>query len=130
MPYFVLLGTLGFLPAMLLLVPAPCRYATAPPELHIRAGLLLRTRLPLDAIQQVRPSRNPLSAPAWSLDRLRIDYRKGTKTRFALISPAERDAFLRSLLAAAPGLARTPDGSGLVRTQKAPAASVEPAPPR
>ncbi|MBN2494986.1 MAG: PH domain-containing protein [Deltaproteobacteria bacterium] len=61
--------------------------------------------LPLESIDRVYPTRNPLSAPAWSLDRLQIDYRTPEgKERFGLVSPRDRDAFLRELAAAAPHL--------------------------
>ena len=41
--------------------------------LHIVSGPL-RWKVPIDEIQSVQATRNPLSSPALSLDRLRIDY--------------------------------------------------------
>ncbi|MDJ0868443.1 MAG: PH domain-containing protein [Myxococcota bacterium] len=86
----------------------PVQYEIRPPQLAIRAGLL-RWELQLEAIESVRPSRNPLSAPAWSLDRLRIDYRAGAQTKYALISPRDAAGFVRELCAAVPGLEPTGD---------------------
>jgi hypothetical protein len=60
--------------------------------------------IPLDSIQEVFPTRNPLSAPAWSLDRLHIVYLKDGKKKFNLVSPKDKQAFLRELAEAAPGL--------------------------
>src|SRR5690606_34291240 len=57
------------------------------------------------AIEEVYPTRNPLSAPAWSLDRLAVRYRTGQRRGLALISPARQDAFL-SLLGERAGLRR------------------------
>jgi len=52
-----------------------------------------RWRVPLREIQSIEPSRNPLSSPALSLDRLCIQY--GAARRFILISPRDRDGFMQ-----------------------------------
>ena len=52
-----------------------------------------RRKIPISEITSVRPSRNPLSSPALSLDRLRIDYGK----RFVLVSPADKSGFVAAL---------------------------------
>lgn len=54
-----------------------------------------RYRVPLSEIDAVRPSRNPLSSPACSLDRLLIAWRGGR--RRILISPEAKLGFLREL---------------------------------
>ena len=59
----------------------------------VRSGPV-RRRLAIADIVAITPTRNPLSAPALSLDRLRIDVRRGG---YVLISPADRDAFLADL---------------------------------
>ena len=56
--------------------------------------------MPLAAIDAVEPARNPLSSPACSLDRLRIEY--GAKR--IMISPLDKAGFLRALAARAPQL--------------------------
>lgn len=88
----------------------PMRYGIARDELIVRFGVV-RQRIPLDTIQEVVPTHNPLSSPALSLDRLAV--RTGTGLLSAtMISPADRDAFL-STLAMHSGLRR--DGDRLVR---------------
>ncbi len=98
----------------------PVRYELTSQALTVRGGLV-RWNIPLDSIIEVWPSRNPISAPAWSFARLRINYRKNGKNYFVLISPVEREVFLRKLAEASPGLVRegehltskdegTPDG--------------------
>jgi hypothetical protein len=79
-------------------------YTIAPPDLRITAGPF-RFRVPLDRIIKVYPTRNPLSSPAASLDRLRIDYRteRGRET-FVMISPPDKQAFLRVLSTYVSGL--------------------------
>ncbi|GIV58315.1 MAG: hypothetical protein KatS3mg042_1228 [Rhodothermaceae bacterium] len=106
-------GALVLLLATLLLV-FPCRYHLTDTLLLVRCGVL-RYRIPLDTIERIRPTRNPLASAALSLDRLQIDYRKGTFSRTVLISPRDREAFLRDLAARAPGL--TPDGHGNLTRQ-------------
>ncbi|MDO8944476.1 MAG: PH domain-containing protein [Desulfobacterales bacterium] len=88
----------------------PMRYGIARDELIIRFGVV-RQRIPLEAIQEVVPTHNPLSPPALSLDRLAV--RTGTSLfSETMISPADREDFL-STLATYSGLKR--DGDRLVR---------------
>jgi hypothetical protein len=98
-----LIGTTVFYAAILLGLAYPVTYEIKPPDLIIRSGLV-RSRIVLETIEEVRPTRNPLSAPAWSLDRLRIDYRKGERLRFNLISPENKEAFLAELVSRTNGL--------------------------
>lgn len=69
--------------------------------LVIRSAFLT-WRIPIRDITAVTPTRNPLSSPALSLDRLRIDY----GTRFILVSPAERQRFVDALHAVNPAIMR------------------------
>ncbi len=94
--------------ALMWMIAYPCEYAFEPKSLVVRSGLL-RIRIPLLAITRVSPSRNPLSAPAWSLDRLDIRY---GRTKRVLISPRRRAAFLADLERRAPHLMR--EGDALV----------------
>ena len=68
-------------------------YTFAERELVIRSGPF-RWRVPVAEITDVSPTSNPLSSPALSLDRLRIEY--GRK-RWIMISPRDREDFLREL---------------------------------
>lgn len=69
-------------------------------ELRVRSGPF-RWRVPLDQVRRVSASRNWLSAPALSLDRVRIDYgRAGT----LLISPRDQRAFVAALQRQCPGM--------------------------
>ena len=58
-------------------------------------GIFKDTLIPIVSITSVRPTRNPLSAPALSMDRLEINY---GKYEFALISPLEKERFMEELL--------------------------------
>jgi len=81
---------------------ASTRYVLAGRELVVRSGPF-RWRIDLATVQSVKPTRNPLSSPALSLDRLDIRYGAG---KFLLVSPAERDRFLAALARAEPALER------------------------
>ena len=64
----------------------------------------MRRVIPLPAIREARPSRNPASAFAWSLDRVQVNYRANGKTRFELISPNDKNAFMHDLVTEGVGL--------------------------
>lgn len=96
--------TAVFLPLVIislsLILAVPCYYEIEGDMLVVRSGLL-RSRIPVRAIESVRQTKSMMSAPAWSLDRLEILYGRGHRV---LISPKERSGFLRALLAVAPQL--------------------------
>jgi hypothetical protein len=84
----------------------PMRYGLGDDHLTVRSGLL-RQRIPLADILEVRPTRNPLSSPALSLDRLYVKFGPGF-FKAVMISPADRDGFLDDLARRA-GLRREGD---------------------
>jgi len=69
-------------------------------DLVIRSAFL-RWRIPIDDIQSITPTRNPLSSPALSLDRLEIRHRRGVM----LVSPADKAGFIAALRAVNGGIA-------------------------
>jgi hypothetical protein len=77
------------------------RYVLTDQQLVIYAGPF-RWRVPLDAIQEIFPTHNPLSSPACSLDRLKIRY-EGSRMG-VMISPEDKEAFLRDVASRSPGL--------------------------
>jgi hypothetical protein len=84
-------------------------YRVTAVEIAVRSGPF-RWQVPLDAIESVVPSGNPLSSPACSLDRLRIGYRDAHgRSRAILLSPADKIAFLAALAARCPNLMLTGD---------------------
>ena len=68
-------------------------YRVSDGECLVRSGPF-RWRIPLDDIEAVRATRNPLSSPALSLDRLEIRYAGGRKI---MISPRDRAGFLAAI---------------------------------
>jgi hypothetical protein len=118
--WFFLIVSLGAL-VLFSLVLWPCDYdpgasgADRKPILLVRSGLL-RYRIPLAQISEVRRSAEAWSSPAWSLDRLKVVYPTPTPSGFhrsLLISPQDRDGFLDELARRAKDLERI--ASSLVR---------------
>lgn len=62
-------------------------------QLAVRSGPF-RWRISLAEIHGITPTSSPLSSPALSLDRLRIEYGAG---RSLMISPRDRERFLRDV---------------------------------
>jgi len=89
--YFILpLGLIG--PVLIAVLAIPIRYQLTDQALIVRAGVI-RMRVPYDKITRVEPSRSLFSAPALSLDRLRITYGHAV----TMVSPDDRYNFLADL---------------------------------
>ena len=91
LPLAAFLGAIGgVLP---LWVMGGTRYIVGAAELRIVSGPF-RWRVPLRDIRAVTPTHNPLSSPALSLDRLRIEY---GRRKWIMVSPRDREAFVSEL---------------------------------
>lgn len=80
-------------------------YTLSDDFLDVRSGPF-RWKIPVSSIVSVTSSRNPLSSPALSLNRLEVMDARGRKV---LISPREMDAFQRDLEARRSGLKNDPE---------------------
>jgi hypothetical protein len=96
-PSGILIGAIVclFVAALYGLLVFPMRYGVGSEELIIRFGVV-RQRIQFAAIEEVAPTRNPLSSPALSLDRLAVRTGPGLM-RVTMISPEDQDAFLKML---------------------------------
>jgi hypothetical protein len=102
LPYSLISAGAGLLLGLLLWGSYRTSYEVTPSDLVIRFGPF-RTTLAVGSISRVVPTREPTSAPAPSLDRLRIDYRGADGLPSStLISPKDKEAFLRDLVQVAP----------------------------
>ena len=90
--------------ALVLFLTYPLYYEITASKLIVRCGVLVRKEIPLSLIVEAHPTRNPLSAPAWSLDRLQIDYTRDGGVSLMLISPEDKLRFLRELAGSGAGL--------------------------
>jgi membrane protein YdbS with pleckstrin-like domain len=78
-------------------------YRVAGGLLTIRSGPL-RWRIPVGDIESVTATRNPLSSPALSLDRLQIRYRSAASESDILVSPKDKEGFIAALRASNPAI--------------------------
>ena len=62
--------------------------------LRVRSGFLLNRSIPISSITKIEATKNPISAPATSFDRLEVFY---NKFESVIISPKEKRAFIAHL---------------------------------
>ncbi|MCU4412691.1 PH domain-containing protein [Acinetobacter sp. WU_MDCI_Axc73] len=72
------------------------RYILTQDHLMIHS-MFLKWTISLSDIQKITPTNNPLSSPALSLDRLKIDYQKDGKSKSVLVSPKDKQKFIEAL---------------------------------
>ncbi len=82
--------------AITCIVAVPRRYEVTADRLDIRSGLW-HWEVPLSEIESVAPTSNPLSSPAWSLERLEAKWMQAGSPRSIMISPQRAEEFLREL---------------------------------
>lgn len=93
-PLFVIGAVTG---AVVMLLTYPLHYQITSSELIVRCGMLMHRHILLASIDEIEPDRNPAGSPAWSLDRLRVDYREKGEPTCILISPEDKFAFMQEL---------------------------------
>lgn len=77
------------------------RYRIDGTTLRISCGPFYRVEIPVHSITSISQTRNPISAPAASLDRWEVRYGKGESV---LISPREHEPLLLELLRINPSI--------------------------
>ncbi|MEM6886490.1 MAG: PH domain-containing protein [Verrucomicrobiota bacterium] len=82
--------------SLILLISCPLRYQLDSEKIVVQSGVM-RTEVPVDKITGIEKNRNPLSAPAWSLDRLKIHYDNDSYPAYIVVSPRDRERFLKQL---------------------------------
>jgi hypothetical protein len=98
----LLVGLEVLLLGCILLTFRSTRYEVTAHEVVARSGPF-RWRIAIDGIESIHPSRSPASSPALSLDRLEIRY---DGDRRLLVSPRDREGFLKAIVARSPHLHR------------------------
>lgn len=76
-------------------------YTITSDELRIHCGFLMNKPISIATITKIKETSDPTSAPAISLDRLRIEYGKGSSI---LISPKEKQVFIEMILSRNPAI--------------------------
>jgi len=72
---------------------ASTAYVVESGTLYIRSGPFA-WRIPISSITSIKPTSSPVSAPALSTKRLRVEYGAG---KSVLVSPADQQAFIRAI---------------------------------
>lgn len=87
-------GALAAYALLMLTLGWPIRYTVSADELEIQFGLVHR-HIRWAQLISMELSQNPLSSPAFSLDRIAVRYKNaGGRDRSILISPVDREAFM------------------------------------
>lgn len=76
-----------------------CRYIFKEDYLYIQSGIFVRVKIHYKNIKSFCESNNALSAPACSLDRIKIVYKNKNsgKESFTLVSPRNKQRFMEKL---------------------------------
>src|SRR5690554_1121951 len=82
-------------------------YTLTDETLFVKSGPF-KWQVPVNQIKSVTPTSNPLSSPALSLDRLRIEYGRWGSI---MISPKDKEAFIQDLEARSGKALRNTEGS-------------------
>lgn len=94
---YICFGSGIFIGGLFLLLAVPCKYTLTEDRVIIQSGILRQEAL-YSQITGVKKSNNPLSAPALSLQRVKITMTNG----FKLISPKNREQFIEELISKLP----------------------------
>ena len=65
--------------------------------LKIRCGVFSNLKIDIDTIRRMSETNNPINSPAFSLDRLEIKYQKEQKIDTVMISPKDKDGFIKMI---------------------------------
>jgi hypothetical protein len=80
---------------------ASIRYIVNEEYLTIKGGLAYKKIIPIKEIRIIKETNNPLAAPAGSMDRLEIRYKKSDSV---IISPKNKMQFIHELVAKNPDI--------------------------
>lgn len=86
----------------------PLAYTLRADAVHIRSGWL-EWDVAYRSLREVAPSWSPLTGPAWSLRRVRLEFADG----FILVSPDDREVFIQEIARRCPHLVFDADGRAL-----------------
>jgi hypothetical protein len=89
----IMIATTFLLVALIGSVISRTYYSIEGPTLRIVSGPF-RWKVPVDQIKSIEATRNPLSSPALSLDRLKIIWGNNKKV---MVSPVDKKAFAKAL---------------------------------
>lgn len=83
--------------AILIWLPIPTTYYVVECGILKVHSIFLKWEIPLNAIQKIEQTSDFLSAPALSLDRIKIEYKKNNMHEYIMISPKNRAEFIKEI---------------------------------
>ena len=95
LPFGLSIGIYGFIMHMFY----NTHYTIRENKLYVQSGLIMFRRIDISSIKSVEPSRNPLSSPAPSFDRIKVRYGKWS---MILLSPKDKKGFTEALVSINP----------------------------
>jgi hypothetical protein len=103
---------------LMVLMFSGMRYIISDGTLYMKIWFIPSGSVRISSITSIKRSYNPLSSPAASLKRLRLDLRKSEKYPFMLISPVRETEFIEELKAVNPDITvKVPVKKGIWRIQ-------------
>jgi len=118
--YMIISGLLimGGISLLMVLMLSGMRYIISGDTLYLKTWFIPNGSVRISNITSIKRSYNPLSSPAASLKRLRIDLRKSEKYPLMLISPVRETEFIEELKSINPDIiVKVPDKKGIWRIQ-------------
>ena len=112
------LVTIGGVFVFIMFLLSGIRYIISDKKIYIKVWMFSCGSIEISNISSVKRSYNPLSSPAASLKRLRIDLIGGSIFSYALISPVREQEFIKELKSLNPNIIiYVPDKNGAWRIQ-------------
>jgi hypothetical protein len=81
----------------IILIFTGIRYVISEGKLYVKTWMFSGENVKISDIVSIKRSYNPLSSPACSLKRLRIDLKKQAKLPYMLLSPVREQEFIEEL---------------------------------
>lgn len=91
--FSLLLGSLS----LIIWLPIPTTYYAVGNEVLKIHSTFLKWEIPLSSIQKIKETSDSLSAPALSLDRIKIEYKKDGINKSIMVSPVNKSEFIKQI---------------------------------
>ncbi|MDM1273886.1 MULTISPECIES: PH domain-containing protein [Acinetobacter] len=83
--------------ALVVWLPIPTTYYVVDGEILKIHSIFLKWEIPLSSIEKIKETSDSLSAPALSLDRIKIEYKKDGIHKSIMVSPRNKTEFIKQV---------------------------------
>ena len=83
--------------ALVVWLPIPTTYYVVDGEILKIYSIFLKWEIPLSSIENIKETSDSLSAPALSLDRIKIEYKKDNIHKSIMVSPRNKTEFIKQV---------------------------------